>query len=147
MLRTAETFRAELEALTRQTITDHHVEQILAGIWPDNPDATDRIRASAARRTASTRRSSAPASVPLSHRCASGCAPPTGRASWSERKVIPRPRASASTRSSAARSSVPAGKSAYPQVTATRSHSPIPSRYASDRSTRPSAASFTSGCG
>ena len=50
MFRTAETFRAEVEALTRQTITDHQVEQVLAGIWPDNPDATDRTRASAARR-------------------------------------------------------------------------------------------------
>jgi phage/plasmid-like protein (TIGR03299 family) len=50
MFRTAETFRAEVEALARQTITDHHVEQVLTGIWPDNPDATDRTRASAARR-------------------------------------------------------------------------------------------------
>ena len=50
MFRTAETFRAEVEALTSQTITDHHVEQVLAGIWRDRPDATDRIRAGAARK-------------------------------------------------------------------------------------------------
>lgn len=50
MFRTAETFRAEVEALTRQAITDHQVEQVLAGIWPDKPAATDRTRASAARR-------------------------------------------------------------------------------------------------
>jgi phage/plasmid-like protein (TIGR03299 family) len=50
MFRTAETFRAEVEALTRQTISDHQVEQVLTGIWPDQPDATDRRRAGAARR-------------------------------------------------------------------------------------------------
>lgn len=50
MFATAETFRAEVEALTRQIVTTRQVEQVLAGIWPDRPDATTRTRAGAARR-------------------------------------------------------------------------------------------------
>ena len=72
MFRTAETFRAEVEALTRQTITDHHVEQVLAGIWPDNPDATDRTRASAARRRDAVR-----SMYRNDHGSPAGTAPPT----------------------------------------------------------------------
>ena len=50
MFTTAETLRAEVEALTRQAVTAHQVEQVLTGIWPDRPDATARTRAGAGRR-------------------------------------------------------------------------------------------------
>ena len=50
MFRTADTFRAEVEALTRQTITERQAAQVLAEIWPDKPDTTTRARAGAARR-------------------------------------------------------------------------------------------------
>ena len=50
VFKTADTFRAEVEALTRQTITDRQAAQVLAEIWPDKPDTTTRARAGAARR-------------------------------------------------------------------------------------------------
>lgn len=52
----SDTFRAEVEALTRQMITDHQADQVLAGLWPDDPDATPRARDSASRRRAEVRR-------------------------------------------------------------------------------------------
>jgi phage/plasmid-like protein (TIGR03299 family) len=54
--RVADTFRAEVEALTNQTITDHQVETVLNQLWPDQPDATTRTRTNAAERRAQVRR-------------------------------------------------------------------------------------------
>jgi phage/plasmid-like protein (TIGR03299 family) len=52
----ADTFRAEVEALTNQTVTDHQIETVLNQLWPDQPDATTRTRDNAAQRRSAVRR-------------------------------------------------------------------------------------------
>jgi hypothetical protein len=52
----SDSFRAEVEALTAQAVTDHQVGQVLTGLWPDDPAATARARDSASRRRSQVRR-------------------------------------------------------------------------------------------
>ncbi len=52
----SDSFRAEVEALTAQTVTDHQVGQVLTGLWPDDPTATTRARDSVSRRRSQIRR-------------------------------------------------------------------------------------------
>jgi phage/plasmid-like protein (TIGR03299 family) len=52
----SDSFRQELEALTAQPISDHHVGDVLTTLWPDDPTATARARDSASRRRAAIRR-------------------------------------------------------------------------------------------
>ncbi|MFT3851962.1 MAG: DUF932 domain-containing protein [Ilumatobacteraceae bacterium] len=52
----SDTFRAEVEELTRQAITDTQADQVLTGLWPDQPGATARSRDAASRRRAEVRR-------------------------------------------------------------------------------------------
>lgn len=55
MFQVADTFRAEVEALTTQTVTDRHLDQVLTGLWPDDPTASVRTRDAASRRRAEIR--------------------------------------------------------------------------------------------
>ncbi|HWL41811.1 MAG TPA: DUF932 domain-containing protein [Ilumatobacter sp.] len=52
----SDSFRDEVEALTRQTITDRQADQVIGVLWPDDPAASARTRASAARRRDQVRR-------------------------------------------------------------------------------------------
>jgi phage/plasmid-like protein (TIGR03299 family) len=52
----SDSFRHEVEGLTTQTITDHHVGQVLTSLWPDDPAATVRARDNASRRRNHIRR-------------------------------------------------------------------------------------------
>lgn len=52
---TTKNFQAEVEALTRQTISTATVNAVLTDLWPDDPDATDRTRNAASRRRAAIR--------------------------------------------------------------------------------------------
>lgn len=51
----SDSFRIEVETLTRQTITDRQADTVLTGLWPDDPNASTRSRASAARRRGAVR--------------------------------------------------------------------------------------------
>ncbi len=52
----ADSFQAEVEALTTQHITDRQADTVLTGLWPDRPDATARAREHASRRRATITR-------------------------------------------------------------------------------------------
>jgi phage/plasmid-like protein (TIGR03299 family) len=52
----SDSFRAEVEALTAQPISDRQADQVLSALWPDNPSATARSRDHAARRRDAVRR-------------------------------------------------------------------------------------------
>lgn len=56
MLKVSDSFRREVEALTSQAITDADVNQVLTGLWPDDPTATARTRDNASRRRHHVRR-------------------------------------------------------------------------------------------
>ena len=56
MWKVSDTFRAEVEALTAQPITDRQVGDVLTPMWPDDPTATARARDNASRRRAEIRR-------------------------------------------------------------------------------------------
>lgn len=52
----SDTFRAEVEALTAQTVTDRQADEIISAMWPDDAQATARTRSTASRRRAEVRR-------------------------------------------------------------------------------------------
>lgn len=52
----SDTFRAEVEALTNQHVTDMQAQAVLTQVFPDDPNATKRTRANAAERRAQVRR-------------------------------------------------------------------------------------------
>ena len=113
----SDTFRAEVEALTRQTITDAQVDQVLTGLWPDDPTATARTRDAASRR----RSRGPPACTAPTRGSPAGTAPPTASSR-------PCPRGSCGTHPAAAtaasRSSAPCSPAPAPAPTAPPSASP-----------------------
>lgn len=52
----SDTFRAEVEALTSQSVTTQQIGEVLSALWPDDPAATARARDNASRRRAQVRR-------------------------------------------------------------------------------------------
>lgn len=51
----SDTFRVEVEELTRQVVTDRQADEVISALWPDDPKATDRTRNTAARRRSEVR--------------------------------------------------------------------------------------------